>query len=302
MWWRMTYWTLLVTRDGEKSIASTVQSILAQTKPPSVILIVDDGSTDRTREILHEVERRYSPRIRSVVLPDKGYDIRRVVNNLNVAMQKADEVGVETDYVLISGDDCIYPSNYVEHLVSEMERDQDLVVASGSILEPNGPREYFAPHGSGRIVRSRFFQQLGNRYPPYYGYETWLLFEALRAGFKIRNFGELRFKHSRRQGSLHAFDDWGLAMRCLGFHPLEVVRRCLTDLDRQHIPLNACLKMLYDYFKPISRKEDPYFKLYSKAFRRFVSEHQRRQISLSKLALLLVKSLIKLPCAIASPS
>jgi len=295
MWWRMSYWTILVTRDGEKSINATVESILDQTKPPHLIFIIDDGSTDRTQEILHELKERYSPIIQLAALPDRGYDIRRVVHNLNVAIQVAEELDVEADYMLISGDDCIYPQNYVEYLVDEMERDRDLVVVSGSILEPGRSRRFFAPHGSGRIVRSSFFRQLGNRYPPQYGYETWLLYEALRLGFKVRNFGELSFKHLRRLGSLHAFEDWGLAMRCLGFHPLEVLRRCLSDLDSQHISPRDCFKMLRDYFRPIRRREDPYFKPYSNALRGFVFKHQRRRIPLTSLAVLVVKSLVKLP-------
>jgi len=84
-------------------------------------------------------------------------------------------------------------------------------------------------------------------------------------------------------------------MICLGYHPLEVIRRCLTDADGGYIPLKACVKMFYDYFKPIRPKEDPYFKLYDKAFRVFVYDQQRRQISLIMLAVLLVKSLIKIP-------
>jgi len=92
MWWRMSYWTILVTRDGEKSINATVESILAQTKRPLFVLIVDDGSTDRTQEILHEFKKRYSPVIQLAVLPDRGYDIRRVVHNLNAAIEMAEEL------------------------------------------------------------------------------------------------------------------------------------------------------------------------------------------------------------------
>jgi len=82
---------------------------------------------------------------------------------------RADELSVEADYMLITGDDCFYPRSCVEYLLFEMEKGQKLVVSSGNIMEASPSRKYFAPHGSSRIVRGSLFRKIGNRYPPRYG-------------------------------------------------------------------------------------------------------------------------------------
>jgi len=43
---------VLVTRDSERWIDQTLISILGQTQSPDEIVVIDDGSTDRTREIV----------------------------------------------------------------------------------------------------------------------------------------------------------------------------------------------------------------------------------------------------------
>src|SRR5476651_2218467 len=49
--------------NGEKFVGRTLDSLLAQTHPNLEIVVVDDGSTDRTYKIL-EARARYDTRIR----------------------------------------------------------------------------------------------------------------------------------------------------------------------------------------------------------------------------------------------
>lgn len=46
--------------NGEKYIAETIQSVLSQTYSRIEVLVQDNASTDGTRDILHELARRYS--------------------------------------------------------------------------------------------------------------------------------------------------------------------------------------------------------------------------------------------------
>lgn len=54
--------------NGERYIAETIESILEQTHRPLEVLVVDDGSTDATQDVL----QRYGDRIRVLVQENQG--------------------------------------------------------------------------------------------------------------------------------------------------------------------------------------------------------------------------------------
>ena len=272
----MNYWVIVLTRNGEDTVAQCLESVLNQTMPPILVCIVDDGSTDETPSILEAFSSRFPGRFHIITLPDRGFDIRRVVHNLNLAIRRFRWLGVETKHTLITGDDCIYPDNYAKFILSKMEHDPSLVVASGDI---EGYIPDVTPRGSGRFVRNSFFEKTGGMYPPYYGYESWILHKALQLGYRIQNFSELRYKHLRMLGKKHRFCDWGLAMKCLGYHALEVVYRCIKYVlvDRR-LPLSY-FTVLWDFFiRPFTLKNDPYFQYFDDGLRRFVWKRQKRNV------------------------
>ena len=53
---------LLCTYNGEKYVGELLESLLAQTKQNCVICVRDDGSTDRTKEIVQSFVTRYPSR------------------------------------------------------------------------------------------------------------------------------------------------------------------------------------------------------------------------------------------------
>ncbi|MDX2034603.1 MAG: glycosyltransferase [Blastocatellia bacterium] len=54
--------------NAEAYLAETIESALAQTRPPFEIIVVDDGSQDRTLA----VAQRYAPRVRAIRKPNGG--------------------------------------------------------------------------------------------------------------------------------------------------------------------------------------------------------------------------------------
>ena len=54
---------LMATYEGERYIGQQLDSILAQTIPDIQIMISDDGSKDRTRQILERYKRWYPGQI-----------------------------------------------------------------------------------------------------------------------------------------------------------------------------------------------------------------------------------------------
>ncbi len=271
------WFAIITVKNGEDTIRDAIYSLIKQSIRPSYIIVVDDGSKDNTPNILRDIKDRYNE-VHIITLPDNGYDIRRIVHNWNRALEYAESLPY-TDYQFIGADDCIFPNNYVEYLINKMSENRALVIVSGS-RELDIRTEIKVPEGAGRLIDNKFFRSIGNRYPPYYGYEPWILFKALQLDFEIKMFPEITYRHARRFGSKHNFIEYGVSMRCLGYPLLFVIGRSLRNiLFGRDIPIKASLKMIYDYiFADIKFKEDPYYKPYDKEFRMFVRRLQYKRI------------------------
>jgi len=274
----MTYWALVTVKNGENTITEAVQSILDQTVKPSLLCIVDDGSTDSTPQIISRLQGNDS-NTKVITLADKGYDSRRIVHNWNVACDYVRSSGEEYDFLLISSDDVVLPKNYVQKLTEEMDKDPKLVVISGSRgLEQS---DYMSlPEGAGRLIRISFFKEIGYRHPPYYGYEPWILYKALQSGYNVRKLSELEYDHKRTFGVGHKFIEYGPAMRCLGYHPLFVLARVARNIvsRKTGISPSASVRMLSDYFCEAKWKDDPYFHYHEGELRIFVRSMQKRRL------------------------
>jgi hypothetical protein len=158
-----------------------------------------------------------------------------------------------------------------------MNRDHRIVVASGDIEGTLNPD--VTPRGSGRFIRTRFFNEIGDHFPPYYGYEGWILQKASQLGYSTKNYPDIRYRHLREMGKQHRFRDWGLAMKCLGYHPLEVLYRCVKYVLIDHrVPLGYA-HVLWDYFiQPLTVKGDPYYHFFDEDLRTYIREKQKRKI------------------------
>ena len=280
------YWVNFTVRNGEKFLKKSIDLLIEQSIKPSMICVVDDGSTDSTPNILAELQRKNGNLIHVITLPDKGYDIRRIVHNLNVACEFAKKSDKKYDYMLIGNEDVFFPRDYVERLIKEIEKDPTLAVVSGSRgLEQSDSLSL--PEGAGRLVRLSFFKQVDYSFPPYYGYESWILYKALQLGYKINKFINIRYEHARVLGSEHGFIEYGIAMRCLGYHPLFVLGRVLRNIflsSKTGISKKTSIRMLFDYLSQDKWKNDPYYHYFDSEFREFVRNSQKKRI-IHKLSL-----------------
>lgn len=262
-----------MARDAEDHIQRTLESLLQQTVKPQRIIVVDDGSTDGTRAILAECASRY-PRLRLVSLPNHGYDIRRVPDNINRAWETAEQSGLDGSYFMISGDDCTYSNDYASTILSRMNDDTKLAVASGSpSLDREISREH-SPAGSGRFIRCSFWREIGGRYPIKAGWETWLLYKAKQRGFKVSLFEDAGFQHMRPRGAKHQFAYWGAAMHGLGYQPVYALGRIAKNAVIGSVPLKGSLNMMRGYLTARFGSPDPFISPFEESFREFVYRQQ----------------------------
>jgi glycosyltransferase, group 2 family len=126
-----SYSVALCSYNGEKYIHQQIDSILSQTHRPSEIVVCDDGSTDRTPEILAEYQKQY-PEI-----------FRIHFNEINLRSVKNFEKAISLcskDIIFLSDQDDIWSENKAEKIVSFLDNhpEIDAVATNGFCIDENG--------------------------------------------------------------------------------------------------------------------------------------------------------------------
>jgi glycosyltransferase involved in cell wall biosynthesis len=118
---------IIIFLDEEKYLAEAIQSVLAQTYENWELILVDDGSSDRSAEIAREYVARRPDRIRYLTHP-KG---------MNCGMSASRNLGLRDARGLfvafLDGDDIWYPDK-LERQIELLNEHPDAVMVSGASL------------------------------------------------------------------------------------------------------------------------------------------------------------------------
>lgn len=210
-----TYYTFMPVRNCKSNIGDVLSSLINQTLPPKKIIIVDDGSTDGTSDILEEFRKENPDIIKVITTGSTTRDYSRIVKLWNMCIQRG------YDYHMVAAGDTVFENEYAETIIAEMDKDSNTVVASGNNQEVKA----VAPHGGGRFVSQDFFFRFYDKYPEIIGYESEILHRAQLNGYKTAVFDRARFTHTDPLGHKHNFSEFGQGMKALGYHPLYVLAR-----------------------------------------------------------------------------
>ena len=230
----MKYAVVILARNEERYIEKTLCAVKKQTVPPNQIVVVNDGSTDRTGEIAS----KYADVV--IKLPDRGYGAVGTPELSGVVNQGLRRVKGDVDYVLICGADNILPEDFSETMLNRMKANPKLVVASGTA--EGSPYSEHSPRGS-RIVDAKFWRELNDlQYPEVWGWESWLYFKALQLGYQARSFRDVVTKPQRpilTHARAWKAELWGKAMYALGYDWKYALGRCaLTFVKSPKAGLN----------------------------------------------------------------
>ena len=113
----------LVVLSGEKYIRRCLNSILAQTHPHNQIEvnILDNGSTDKTKEVIQDLETRVS---------DLGFaKFNLIESKLNLGMWPGHEELLKQSsgkYVVVLSVDVILDKDFISNIVRTMDKDEKI--------------------------------------------------------------------------------------------------------------------------------------------------------------------------------
>src|SRR5579872_822526 len=199
------YIVISPVKDEERYIGTMVRSMLRQTLKPTQWIIVDDGSRDKSLQMITEatVGNKW---IRIVRID------REAPRQPGASVIRAFIAGFELvkstkfDFVVKLDCDLDLPPDYFERLVCKFNEDNVLGIASGQYLEDHGNKwtpismPFYHASGASKMIRAQCFADIQG-FVPARGWDTLDQIRAQLHGWKTRHFPEIQFRHLKPEGT-----------------------------------------------------------------------------------------------------
>jgi len=232
---QMRYVLITPARNEEKFVEKLIQSMVAQTVLPARWVIVNDGSTDSTADIVGRYIAKH-PWIALVNLPEhRDRSFAGKVHAFNAGWETVKKLEYEVIGNLDS--DVSFEPDYCEFLLDQFRRDHKLGVA-GTIFHEEGyssAKDSFEGQnhvaGGCQLFRRKCFDEIGGYIPNKAGGIDWIAVTTARMkGWKTRSFREKFFFHYRSLGTaerspLASAFSYGEKDYYLGNHPVWEIFR-----------------------------------------------------------------------------
>jgi biofilm PGA synthesis N-glycosyltransferase PgaC len=253
-----------------RHIGKTIESVVRQTILPQRWIIVDDGSTDQTAQIIKQYAQQY-PWI-SYLYRSKDPSQTYYASNVCALLAGYEKVkDLSFEFVATLDADIILGDRYYEQVFEHFKANQDMGIATGILLEPIDGRlkelafdRYSTPKAL-QVFRRACYEKIGGYIPCRNGGEdTCAEILARMYGWRTWSFRDIYVVHQRPVGTgagkkvLHARFRQGLADYCVATHPVfmltKCLARCLTERPYILSGLARLMGFLYGY---CAREERP---------------------------------------------
>lgn len=202
----MNYILITAARNEERVIERTMQSVANQTQLPIRWIIVDDGSTDRTVELVKLFALGH-PWIELVQRPRRSErSFAGKAEAVNAGLERAD--GLDFEVLGNLDADVTFEPEYLEFLVGKLAADPGLGVVGTPFTEEgyDSTRDSFEGEnyvaGPCQLFRYRCFRDIGGYVANKAGGVDWIaVMTARMKGWDVRSFPEKRFHHHRTMGT-----------------------------------------------------------------------------------------------------
>lgn len=222
-------------RDEEKYLTRTIESMVTQNICSTEYLLVDDGSTDRTLEIIKEAAQKH-PWIHYIRRPDRGERkvgpgvVEAFYDGYNAVRTK------EYDYIGKMDGDISFGPRYFETIFEKFDSDPYLGAASGKLYLDLGDGKLAEERHADEMVfggmqfyKRKCFEDIG-------GFVRQVMWDGIAfhrsrmEGWRTRSFRdpELMIYDHRQMGSsdksvYHGRIRWGWGQYFMGTHPLYIL-------------------------------------------------------------------------------
>lgn len=278
------YVLMTAARNEEATIGGTIQSVLDQTCLPRHWVIVSDGSSDRTDEIVKSYAARHNF-IQFVRLESQS---SRSFASKGFALKAAEArlCGIACEYVGNLDADVSLPSLYFSELMRRFESNPRLGLAGGFVYEEEDGEFrsrklnsiYSVAHAA-QLIRRECYEQIGGYVTLEFGGEDWLAqTTAKMGGWQTEAFTDLPIFHVRRRqstGSLvRSVLRQGRMDYSFGSDPVFEFFKCLRRSNQPPLYCGGMIRLSSFFWSYIRREQRPV----SRQFMDFLRREQRERI------------------------
>jgi glycosyltransferase involved in cell wall biosynthesis len=267
----LPYVLITPARNEETFIGKTIESMIQQTELPLKWVIVDDGSTDSTAQIVERYLAQH-PWMELVQMPqrrDRSFAAK--VGAFNAGYEKVRELPWQIIGNLDG--DLSFDPEYFEFLVGKFAGDATLG-AAGTVFREEGystdkdsfeGRSHVA--GGCQLFRRKCWEQIGGYVPHRAGGIDWTAVTTARMmGWKTESFREKWFFHHRRIGTagrsvLSSLFAYGQKDYYLGGHPVWELFRVAYRMTKKPVAIGGvvlglgyCWGAIRRIPRPVSRE------------------------------------------------
>ena len=283
----MKYVLITPARNEGVFIKKTLDSMFVQTVRPERWVIVDDGSTDNTAEIVVQFAEQVSwiELLRREQRADRNFAGK--VYAFRAGLERVQSI--DFDIIGNLDADISFDADYLEFLIRKFDEDPKLGVAGTPFTENSGydtSRDSFEGEnhvaGGCQLFRRQCFEEIGGYVPNRVGGIDWVAVTTARMrGWKTRSFPEKRFHHYRSLGTaersvLSSLFSYGEKDYYLGGSPIWQVFRVMYRTAKRPILIGG-LALLSGYcWAALRRMQRP-------VSRELIRFHQREQMKKLRL-------------------
>ena len=257
-----SYFIITPAKDEEKSLPGLIQSVVEQTIKPNLWVIINDGSTDRTPELIEDAKTK-NGWIQTIHLKEGVRDLgihcsQICIAGFEFAVEFCKKHNVNYDYIALIDADMILEETYIERLMKEFDKNPELGIASGEVWNIIGGKRIHSkqrgdlPCGGARLWRRRCFEETGG-YLVTYAPDSASNVKAKLKGWETRSFEEIEVTSIRALGSAEGywkeFKGFGIYCHYVGFNLSYVIIKVIRFSFKK--PYYIGLAFLYGYFSSL---------------------------------------------------
>jgi glycosyltransferase involved in cell wall biosynthesis len=263
----LTFVVITPARNEEDFIGLTLESMVRQTLAPVRWVIVSDGSTDRTEDIVEDYVRRFDwiDLVRLPVQRERSFAAK--VQGFNAGYDRVKSLGF--DLVGNLDADISFEPGYFEFLIARFAENPRLGVAGTPFVENGRQYDYRftnIEHVSGacQLFRRECFEQIGGYAPIKDGGIDWAAVTTARMqGWQTRTFVERNCTHHRPMGTgasaghVRALFRHGQKDYALGGHPMWQLFRGAYQMTRRPYVVGGAALLAGYVWALVARRERP---------------------------------------------